>query len=93
MLSKQQKRAALKLTRHETRQMLWELRQTKNMSLEDLSLRARIPEWKLDYLICGKNKIDVDYLVQLAAFFDKRVKIELVDYLPAKDKDKNKDKE
>ena len=91
MLSKQQRRAALKLTRHETRQMLWELRQTKNMSLEDLSLCARIPEWKLDYLICGKNKIDVDYLIQLAAFYDKRVKIELVDYLPAKDK--NKDKE
>ncbi len=88
MLSKQQRRAALKLTRHETRQMLWELRQKHDMSLEDLSLRARIPEWKLDYLICGKNKIDVDYLIQLAAFFDKRVKIELVDYLPAKDKNK-----
>ena len=72
MLSKQQKRAALKLTRHETRQMLWELRQKHDMSLEDLSLRA----------------IDVDYLVQLAAFYDKRVKIDLIDYPPAKDKDK-----
>ena len=57
MLSKQQKRAALKLTRHETRKLLWELRQKHDMSLEDLSLRARIPEWKLDYLICG-NLID-----------------------------------
>ena len=86
MLSKQQRRAALKLTRRETRKMLWELRQTKNMSLEDLSLRAHIPDWKLDYLICGKNKIDGDYLVQLAAFYDKRVKIELVDYPPTGDR-------
>ena len=93
MLNKQQKRAALKLTRRETRQMLWELRQTKNMSLEDLSLRARIPEWHLDYLICGSGQINGNYLTQLAAFFDKRVKIDLIDYPPAKDKDKNKDKE
>ena len=91
MLSKQQKRAALKLTRHETRKLLWELRQKHDISLEDLSLRARIPEWKLDYLICGKNKIDVDYLVQLAAFYDKRVKIDLIDYPPAKNTDKDKE--
>ena len=63
------------------------------MSLEDLSLRARIPEWKLDYLICGRGQINGNYLTQLAAFFDKRVKIDLIDYPPAKDKDKNKDKE
>ena len=93
MLSKQQRRAALKLTRRETRQMLWALRQKHDMSLEDLSLRARIPEWHLDYLICGSGQINGNYLTQLAAFYDKRVKIELVDYLPAKDKDKNKDKE
>ena len=80
MLNKQQRRAALRLTRRETRKLLWELRQSHDMSLEDLSVLSRIPEWHLDYLICGKNKIDVDYLVQLAAFYDKRVKIELVDY-------------
>ena len=36
MLNKQQRRAALRLTRRETRKLLWELRQTKNMSLEDI---------------------------------------------------------
>ena len=91
MLNKQQKRAALKLTRRETRQMLWELRQSHDMSLEDLSVLSRIPEWQLDYLICGRGQINGGYLAQLAAFYDKRVKIELVDYSPAKDK--NKDKE
>ena len=88
MLSKEQRRAALKLTRRETRKMLWELRQSHDMSLEDLSVLSRIPEWHLDYLICGSGKINGGYLTQLAAFFDKRVKIELVDYLPAKDKNK-----
>ena len=91
MLSKQQKRAALKLTRRETRKLLWELRQSHDMSLEDLSVLSRIPEWQLDYLICGRGQINGGYLAQLAAFYDKRVKIELVDYSPAKDK--NKDKE
>ena len=93
MLNKQQRRAALRLTRRETRKLLWELRQSHDMSLEDLSILSRIPEWHLDYLICDSGQINGNYLTQLAAFYDKRVKIELVDYLPAKDKDKNKDKE
>ncbi len=93
MLNKQQRRAALRLTRRETRKLLWELRQSHDMSLEDLSVLSRIPEWQLDYLICGRGQINGGYLAQLAAFYDKRVKIELVDYLPTKDKDKNKDKE
>ena len=91
MLNKQQRRAALRLTRRETRKLLWELRQRHDMSLEDLSVLSRIPEWQLDYLICGSGQINGSYLIQLAAFYDKRVKIELVDYPPAKDK--NKDKE
>ena len=93
MLNKQQRRAALKLTRRETRKLLWELRQSHDISLEDLSVLSRIPEWQLDYLICGSGQINGNYLTQLAAFYDKLVKIDLIDYLPAKDKDKNKDKE
>ena len=80
MLNKQQRRAALRLTRRETRKLLWELRQSHDMSLEDLSVLSRIPEWHLDYLICGSGQINGNYLAQLAAFYDKRVKIELVDY-------------
>ena len=91
MLNKQQRRAALRLTRRETRKLLWELRQSHDMSLEDLSVLSRIPEWHLDYLICGRGQINGNYLTQLAAFYDKRIKIELIDYPPAKDK--NKDKE
>ena len=91
MLSKEQRRAALRLTRRETRKLLWELRQRHDMSLEDLSVLSHIPIWQLDYLICGSGQINGSYLIQLAAFYDKRVKIELVDYPPAKDK--NKDKE
>ena len=91
MLNKQQRRDALRLTRRETRKLLWELRQSHDMSLEDLSVLSCIPEWQLDYLICGRGQINGGYLAQLAAFYDKRVKIELVDYSPAKDK--NKDKE
>ena len=93
MLNKQQRRDALRLTRRETRKLLWELRQSHDMSLEDLSVLSRIPEWHLDYLICGSGQINGSYLIQLAAFYDKRVKIDLIDYPPAKDKDKNKDKE
>ena len=91
MLNKQQRRAALRLTRRETRKLLWELRQSHDMSLEDLSVLSRIPEWYLDYLICGRGQINGGYLAQLAAFYDKRIKIELIDYPPTKDK--NKDKE
>ena len=91
MLGKEQRRAALRLTRRETRKLLWELRQSHDMSLEDLSVLSRIPEWHLDYLICGSGQINGNYLIQLAAFYDKRVKIDLIDYPPAKDK--NKDKE
>ena len=91
MLSKEQRRAALKLTQRETRKLLWELRQSHDISLEDLSVLSRIPEWHLDYLICGRGQINGNYLTQLAAFYDKRVKIDLIDYPPAKDK--NKDKE
>ncbi len=91
MLNKQQRRAALRLTRRETRKLLWELRQSHDMSLEDLSVLSRIPEWQLDYLICGRGQINGGYLAQLAAFYDKRVKIELIDYPPAKDKDKDKE--
>ena len=91
MLNKQQRRTALRLTRRETRKLLWELRQRHDMSLEDLSVLSRIPEWQLDYLICGSGQINGSYLIQLAAFYDKRVKIDLIDYPPAKDK--NKDKE
>ena len=91
MLSKEQRRAALKLTRCETRKLLWELRQRHDMPLKDLSVLSRIPEWQLDYLICGSGQINGSYLIQLAAFYDKRVKIDLIDYPPAKDK--NKDKE
>ncbi len=91
MLSKEQRRAALKLTRSETRKLLWELRQRHDMSLEDLSVLSHIPIWQLDYLICGSGQINGSYLIQLAAFYDKRVKIDLIDYPPAKDK--NKDKE
>ena len=88
MLSKEQRRAALRLTRREIRQLLWELRQKHDMPLEDLSVLSRIPEWHLDYLICGSGQINGSYLTQFAAFFDKRVKIELIDYPPAKSKDK-----
>ncbi len=88
MLNKQQRRAALRLTRRETRKLLWELRQSHDMSLEDLSVLSHIPEWQLDYLICGRGQINGNYLTQLAAFYDKRVKIDLIDYPPAKDKDK-----
>ena len=91
MLGKEQRRAALKLTRRETRKLLWELRQRHDMSLEDLSVLSHIPIWQLDYLICGSGQINGSYLIQLAAFYDKRVKIDLIDYPPAKDK--NKDKE
>ena len=91
MLSKEQRRAALRLTRRETRKLLWELRQSHDMSLEDLSVLSHIPIWQLDYLICGSGQINGSYLIQLAAFYDKRVKIDLIDYPPAKDK--NKDKE
>ena len=91
MLSKQQRRAALRLTRRETRKLLWELRQSHDMSLEDLSVLSRIPEWHLDYLICGSGQINGNYLTQLAAFYDKRVKIDLIDYPPAKNTDKDKE--
>ena len=91
MLNKQQRRDALRLTRRETRKLLWELRQSHDMSLEDLSVLSRIPEWHLDYLICGSGQINGSYLIQLAAFFDKRVKIDLIDYPPAKNTDKDKE--
>ena len=51
----------------------------------------RCKKWHLDYLICGRGQINGNYLTHLAAFYDKRVKIDLIDYPPAKDK--NKDKE
>ena len=91
MLSKEQRRAALKLTRRETRKLLWELRQSHDISLEDLSVLdlsvlSCIPEWQLDYLICGRGQINGGYLAQLAAFYDKRIKIELIDYPPTGDK-------
>ena len=91
MLNKQQRRTALRLTRRETRKLLWELRQRHDMSLEDLSVLSHIPIWQLDYLICGSGQINGSYLIQLAAFYDKRVKIDLIDYPPAKDTDKDKE--
>lgn len=79
MLTPDQKRQNLKTTFKEIAHQLWQLRYSKDISMEDLALKTKIPLFWLDALERRQHDINIGYLVQLAAFYDKRLKLDLVD--------------
>ncbi len=78
MLTSYQKKQSLKQTFKEISQQIWDLRYQKKLSLPELAVLSRIPQFWLEAMECPFHNINIGYLCQLAAFYDKRIKIELV---------------
>lgn len=79
MLNKQTRKKALRQTFYDLSAQLAKLRKDKNLSIADLSALSKIPEFWLESLESKSFPFNVGYLTQLASFYDKRIKIELVD--------------
>lgn len=79
MLTNEQKRKNLRRTFKELCRQVWQLRFDNQLSMEDLALQSRIPPQWIDALEFNRSGLNIGYLSQLAAFYNKRIKIELVD--------------
>ena len=79
MLNKQTRKKALRQTFSELSVQLTKLRQDKNLSIADVSVLSKIPDFWLESLESKSFPFNIGYLTQLASFYDKRIKIELVD--------------
>ncbi len=79
MLNKQIRKKALKQTFNELSSQIITLRRNKNLSITDLSALSKIPDFWLEALESKSFPFNIGYLTQLASFYDKRIKIELVD--------------
>lgn len=79
MLNKQTRKKALRQTFSELSIQLAKLRQDKNLSIADVSVLSKIPDFWLEALETKSFPFNIGYLTQLASFYDKRIKIELVD--------------
>ncbi len=79
MLTKKQHKASFKRTFRELSTQLWNLRRDRKMTIVDLSISSHTP---IKYLEAFENKgypFNFGTLAYLASFYDKRIKIELVD--------------
>ena len=79
MLNKQIRKKALKQTFNELSSQIITLRRNKNLSIIDLSALSKIPDFWLEASESKSFPFNIGYLTQLASFYDKRIKIELVD--------------
>ena len=79
MLNKQTRKKALRQTFYDLSTQLAKLRKDKNLSIADLSALSKIPDFWLESLESKSFPFNIGYLTQLASFYDKRIKIELVD--------------
>ena len=85
MLNKQIRKKALRQTFYDLSVQLTRLRQDKNLSIADLSALSKIPDFWLESLESKSFPFNIGYLTQLASFYDKRIKIELVDVVDDND--------
>ena len=79
MLTRKQHRTAFKRTFDELSEQVWHLRRNKRLSLTELSLQSQIPSHHLEAFENKGYPFNLGTLAYLASFYDKRLKIELVD--------------
>ena len=79
MLTRKQHRTAFKRTFDELSEQVWHLRRNKRLSLTELSLQSQIPSHHLEAFENKGYPFNFGTLAYLASFYDKRIKIELVD--------------
>ncbi len=79
MLTRKQHRAGFKKTFNDLSEQIWHLRRDKRLSLTELSLQSKIPTHHLEAFENKGYPFNLGTLAYLASFYDKRLKIELVD--------------
>ncbi len=79
MLTKKQHKASFKRTFRELSTQLWNLRRDRKMTIVDLSISSHTPIKYLETLEIKGYPLALGELARLASFYDKRIKIELVD--------------
>lgn len=79
MLDKPIRKRCFKQTFTDLSEQIWHLRCAKRLSLADLAILTKIPLHQLEALENNGYPLNVGTLSQLASFYDKRIKIELVD--------------
>ena len=79
MLNKKQHKACFKRTFNELSEQVWHLRRNKRLSLTELSIQSQIPSHHLEAFENKGYPFNLGTLAYLASFYDKRIKIELVD--------------
>ena len=77
MLNKKQHKACFKRTFNEL--ALWNLRRERQMTIVELSIDSKVPVRFLETFEIKGYPLALGELASLASFYDKRIKIELVD--------------
>lgn len=80
-MNKKQARENLRQTKRDVCRQLVDLRHEHKLSVECLCYETGIPSRYLDKLECEMLEINLGYLNQIARCYDKKIKIELVDWL------------
>ena len=78
-MDKKQARKNLRETRNNISRQIAELRKSKKLSIEYMSYETGIPARYLEKLESCFLEINLGALNHIARFFDKKIKIELVD--------------
>mgnify|MGYP002751314461 FL=1 len=78
-MNKKQARKNLRETRENISKQISELRRSRNLTIEYMSYETGIPSKYLEKLENQLLEINLSTLSQIARFFDKKIKIELVD--------------
>ena len=79
MLNKKQHKACFKRTFNELAAQLWNLRREQQMTIVELSIASKVPVRFLETFEIKGYPLALGELARLASFYDKRIKIELVD--------------
>ena len=78
-MDKKQARKNLRETRENISKQISELRRSRKLTIEYMSYETGIPAKYLEKLENQLLEINLSTLSQIARFFDKKIKIELVD--------------
>lgn len=79
MIDKKQAKIDMRNTKESLGKQITELRKVRGLSLEKMCFECCIKFSYLEKLELGKLEISIGMLQHLARFFDKKIKIELVD--------------
>ena len=79
MLNKKQHKACFKRTFNELAAQVWNLRRERQMTIVELSIDSKVPVRFLETLEIKGYPLALGELASLASFYDKRIKVELVD--------------